>query len=261
MLRLMAIETKCRAAQLVVIPQCLVVAALAALPVTAKGQANESDVPGHVATFNLSVLAMRTDSMRISVIQGSDTTPVGQLWDRLDRFVGADGSALVRRVYRTENQLFGPHLDTAIAFDGSLRPIYKRTYSTIGADSLAFHDSVVVGWAMDSDHQRVRLRRQLPANVYDPSALDLILRSSDLDEDRVIIVPVYLASSDSVIAVRAHVSRVEDVAQRDGKVVSTWRIDVQFGDLRSRMWIDRESRALVQQAITLGPTAAMYMLR
>src|SRR5690606_11819007 len=91
-------------------------------------------------------ILLGVDSMSIAIVQGQDTVPVGELWDEVGIIDGPDGKPMVRRVYRTINRVFGPHLDTTVSSLPDFAPVSTRTYSSVVADSLAFGPKAVSGW-------------------------------------------------------------------------------------------------------------------
>ena len=199
--------------------------------------------------------------MSIAMIRGPDTIPAGQLWDEIRLLSDSDGQVQIMRSYRTINRIFGPHLDSTFALAPDLRPIRRWSSSESASDSIVYRADSAIGWAESQDGSRRIIGRQIPRDIVDPSSFDLIVRTAELSPDYNFSVQTYLASQDTVATLTATVVGAERVRQRDGSLVDCWRVQGDFANLPVTMWVDKVTRALVQETIRLSPYIAMYMLR
>jgi hypothetical protein len=199
--------------------------------------------------------------MSIAIIQGQDTIPVGELWDEIGIIEGPDGKTMVRRVYRTINRVFGPHLDTTVSSLPDFAPVSKRTYSSVVADSLAFGPTDVRGWVETQTGGMRSIHRRLPPGLIAAGSFDLLVRTAALGPGWTTETNAYLAAFDSIHQLRAVVTGAETLRQRDAEQVETWRVEGTFGDLPLTMWIHKQTRAMVQELIRVTPDVAMLMRR
>lgn len=211
-------------------------------------------------SLDLGRLRQGVDSMSIAIVRGNDTTPVGQLWDEIRFFNGPDGAQL-RRVYWTINEAFGPTLDSTFSMAPDLKPIRRWSSGRFASDSIVYRGDSASGWADGPSPPRRVVARQVPVGIIDPSSFDLVVRTAELSPDYVLSVRSYLAWQDSVVTLTARVLSTEPIRQRDGAVVDCWKVEGDFDNLRVIMWVDKVTRALVQETIHLTPDIAMYMLR
>ncbi len=231
-------------------PVCLVVSLLLAAPLCAQG-----------LSLDIGRLTLGVDSMSISMLRSGTEVPVGSLWDELLIVPGPGDVAYAQRVYRTENRVFGPHLDTVVAVLPTLRLVYRRTIARIMTDSIGVAHDSLIGWTENADGVRKGIRRPLPIGVIDAGSFDLLVRGHDWTPGASFSVRAFLPGQDSLATLHAAFGAAERVRQRDGQDALSWRIDADFSGMAVTMWVDQHSRALVKEIIQVTPDIAMVMVR
>lgn len=202
-------------------------------------------------------LALGTDSLRIILIRQGQEYRLGSLWDELSLVTEA-GEQYLRRVYRTTNELFGPHLDTLMATWPGLEGRSQATYSSLIPSRAARVGNSVVGWrglAGDS----LPIRNLSDAPPWDEALFDLMVRASDLRPDLEISTLAYSVAQDTVHRLNA-VVKGREVLRIGTREYSVWRVDMDSSGLSSTMWIDEADRSLRKQVIRLGPGVEMTMV-
>ena len=232
---------------------CLIIGALSATCATiAQGQ--HADADPHRLTFGM-------DSLDIFVLSGGVERRVGRLWDEVHR-VEIAGASFVRRVYRTENSLFGPTLDSTYFTWPGLRPHAHTSKGTTSAVTVEYRGDSVVGHRSEAPGARLPIARRLQPTVVDAASVELRLRSSSLSIGVRLSEAVYLAAQDSVATVVATVTGQERWrSSLTGQVVDLWVIQMDFAGLSSTLWIDTTSHALVREAVRLTPDVTMMWSR
>lgn len=226
-------------------------AAHLAFAAVASGQASAPDG---------SRLALGTDSLVIYLVRDDARQRVGRLWDELQR-VDVAGRPALRRVYRTENALFGPNLDTVVSRLPDLKPISLWTSGHQASYEARFREDSIVGRRAIGGGSVQPIARVADKTLYDAGTFDLIVRAAPLAEGWSIELPAYLATQDSVVQLRARVTGSETLRRAAARKppVDVWVVDMDFAGLSSTMWIEKQSRALVRQVIRLRPGISMLM--
>jgi len=202
--------------------------------------------------FDAHLLARTTDSMGIAVVREGSSQTVGELWDEL-KDTTIHGVAALRRVYRTVNQLFGPHTETTFVRLADLTLISRRTHSQSTSDSLVLTGDSVLGWRQTEQGTHAPVRRARDPQVIEASFFDALIRAAPIRG--------FISPTDSIATLRAKVIGTEAIQQRNGTGTETWQVDMDFAGLSSTLWIDKKTRALVRQVIRLTPSVQMLMRR
>jgi len=210
--------------------------------------------------FDAHLLARTTDSMGIAVVREGSSQTVGELWDEL-KDTTIHGVAALRRVYRTVNQLFGPHTETTFVRLADLTLISRRTHSQSTSDSLVLTGDSVLGWRQTEQGTHAPVRRARDPQVIEASFFDALIRAAPLSPEYAIAIRGFISPTDSIATLRARVIGTEAIQQRNGTGTETWQVDMDFAGLRSTLWIDKKTRALVRQVIRLTPSVEMLMRR
>jgi hypothetical protein len=209
---------------------------------------------------DLSRLRRGTDSMSIILVRNGDEVPVGQLWDEIID-TSVRGAPALRRVYRTVNAVFGPHAETTVVRTPKLNLLTRRTYAQLASDSVAVGDDSIRGWRDVGQQGRQPIARQADSTAIDGSMFDVLLRAAPLGPGYRIQARAYISTQDTIGVLTAWVTGASPIRQRDMRIVDTWVVAIDFLGLSSTLWIDKESRALVRQVITLSPEIQMLMQR
>jgi hypothetical protein len=216
---------------------------------------------GQRDSVNAARLTLGVDSLEIFLLSGGAERRVGRLWDELQR-IDVNGTTLVRRVYRTENAVFGPTLDTTYSTWPELRPhAHKAEGRTYTADVIYRADSVV-GRRSVTLGTIVPIGRRLSGETTDAASFDLRIRASVLSADFELVSSAYLAAQDSVAQLRARVTGEQRWrAGVTGPIVDVWVVQMDFVGLASTLWIDKATRALVRQTLRLAPEVTIMWTR
>ncbi len=212
------------------------------------------------AQHELAPIAPRLDSMRMVLIRPTDERDIGMLYDEVMVVEGSEGRQL-RRVYRTENALFGDHRDTVFSTVPELKPLSHRTVSGPALEDLQFRKDSIVGWVEAEGRPRALVRRVADSALYDGHTFDLLIRRAPLEDGFTLEVPVLLTSRDTVAKVSAIVTGSASVPVEGGRAAETWVVLLDFAGVRSTMWIEKESRRLAKQVIELQPGVDILMDR
>jgi hypothetical protein len=215
---------------------------------------------GQAYRFDPKPIRTGLDSMAIFLVRQGTPAAIGQLWDEIVPAPGSQDHAW-RRVYRTQNQVFGPHLDTTVVPLPALTLIGRRTRSALFSDSLVGDNGRIRGWYQQGQKPPTTVTRDLPAGVIESSFYDLAVRAAPLAPGYTLTLSGYTSSQDSVLTLSSTVQGEEEITQRDGQKRATWRVEMTFGGLPSVMWIDKDTRALVKQTIDLGQGNQILMQR
>jgi hypothetical protein len=173
-------------------------------------------------SFQVSKLALGTDSVAISIQQDGKERSIGLAWDQLALVTGQPRR--LSRVYRMENNLLGPLLDTVVFDLPSLRTWSRRTISKINSDSLFVVGDSVFGWQQVQDGARQAVALSLPRDVIDANAFDLVIRSTDWKPGLERTWSAFLPTSPTPVSLGAKLEGMEVVHQRNGTEVNCWRI-------------------------------------
>lgn len=177
------------------------------------------------------------DTLAVFLIRGSDTTRTGTIVDHLR----AEKDRLIR-VYTTTDAVLGNGIDTIVSSLDGLRPLSYATHSASRIARLSFQPSEVHGWTRLPNGDSVTIQQALPADVFDGSSFDLILRASALGPDVKLVVPAFLLGSNTVSTLSGSVTGTDVVDQR-----SCWVVNANFAGMPVTFWIDKETRRLRRQ--------------
>ena len=209
---------------------------------------------------DLTLLRRGTDSMSIALVRNGTETPAGQLWDNLSDISFGGGPAL-RRIYRTVNQIYGPHAETTVVRIPELSLLSRRTYSQFASDSLVESGDSIRGWREAGQRGRVQVSRLADRAAIDGSLFDALVRAAPLAPGYRIEARAYVGSQDTTAVLTATVSGTAPIRRRDMRVVDTWVVEMDFLGLSTTLWIDKGTRDLVRQVIHLSPEIQILMQR
>ena len=229
----------------------LLLVSVALLLDTAGAVAQATHVPG----VDGKRLRLGIDSMAVYLVQGRDSVPTGMLWDEL-RVVDENGSAVLQRVYRSQDQVMGVRVDTLVDQYSSLLALRHRSRSSRSQEFLDFTSGRVRGWVRLANGDSSDVDVAIPPSVHNGNSFDLILRAAPLATGWSTEVPSFLASTRSIVPLRARVVGREVI---DGE--SCWRVDADFGGTAVSFWIHEQSRDLWQQVMHLGPDLQVLFRR
>lgn len=227
----------------------------------ALSMASASVVPRQQPDIDARRLALGVDSLEIFLLSGGTERRIGRLWDEVQQ-VDIGGASLVRRVYRTENAVFGPTLDTTFSTWPELRPHSHRSVARIASADVEYRGDSAVGKRSVNAGKPSPIARRLPASVTDGASFDLIVRASALSAGSRVFAIAYLAVQDSVAGLSAIV--IGEEAWRStlsGQQLDLWVVEMDFGGLASTLWIDKATRALARQTIRLAPDVTIMWTR
>ncbi|MBC7841636.1 MAG: hypothetical protein H7099_04965 [Gemmatimonadaceae bacterium] len=206
-------------------------------------------------------LPLGVDSLDIYLLSGGAERRVGRLWDELQR-VDVAGASLARRVYRTENAVFGPTLDTTYSKWPDLRPRAHWSEGRTSAVEVAYRGDSVVGHRSTTLGTVVPITRRLPRTVTDGASFDLLVRASVLTRGLRLSSTAYLAAADSVALISALVTGDEQWRTNlGGEIVNVWVVQMDYAGLASTLWIDKATHALIRQTIRLAPDITIIFSR
>ena len=208
---------------------------------------------------DLTLLRRGTDSMSIALVRNGTETPAGQLWDNLSDISFGGGPAL-RRIYRTVNQIYGPHAETTVVRIPELSLLSRRTYSQFASDSLVESGDSIRGWR-EVGQRRVQVSRLADRAAINGSLFDAFVRAAPLAPGYRIEARAYVGSQDTTAVLTATVSGTAPIRRRDMRVVDTWVVEMDFLGLSTTLWIDKGTRDLVRQVIHLSPEIQILMQR
>jgi hypothetical protein len=197
-------------------------------------------------------LTLGADTLWTYFVRGRDTMPTGFVVDHLQR-ARQDGQEILRRVYRSENRLTGPQVDTLIDLWPSLAPRGHRSYSARGIERLEFSSSRAQGHIRMPTGDSIAVDVALPSAVYNSATFDLTLRAAPLSESWRTTIPTFVTSTRSVVSMNA---RVAGSAVIDGR--ECWRVEAEFMAMPVTFWIAKDDRSLRQQV--LRPQAGVSFL-
>jgi hypothetical protein len=200
-------------------------------------------------------LALMVDSMTIYVVRGQDTVPAGMLWDELTR-VEENGVDLLHRVYRSRDRVLGMRVDTLVDHYSTLIAVRHRSRTARTEALLDFSEQRVVGWVRLPDGDSTAVDVAVPLAVYNGSSFDLVIRSAPLAYGWSADVPSFVASTRTVVPLRARVVSREQI---DGE--ECWRVDGDFGGTPVSFWIQEHTRDLCQQVMQIGPEMQILFRR
>src|SRR2546430_2291002 len=145
--------------------------------------------------FDPRLLRRGVDSMSISLVRDGTPTIVGELWDELGD-ITVRGAPALRRVYRTINQAFGPHLETTMVRLPELTLLFRRTYSQATSDSVGAYGDSLRGWRDTGQGARAAISR--PAlSLIEGSLFDVLIRGAPLSPSYSVRAQAYLSTQDS----------------------------------------------------------------
>lgn len=198
-------------------------------------------------------LTLGSDSLAIFIVRGADTVQTGWMRDLLSADE-ENGRPVLRRVYVSADRILGMRVDTIVDARESLAPIRLRDHSARGGAFLDFSAGQVTGWMQLASGDSVAVQSVLPAEVYNSSSFDLVLRAADLSQNWRAEIPAFLPSTRSVVQLQAQVEGAETVGGR-----TCWRVQANFAGTPVTFWIDQESRALCKQVMVLGPGVQLML--
>lgn len=204
-------------------------------------------------------VALGKDSLAVWFSQGSPERQIGRAWDELALVDGPD--ARLWRVYRMENALFGPLLDTVVFELPSLRTFSRRTIGYLNSDSLFVMGDTVRGWQQRRNEPREPVVLYLPPGTIDANAFDLAIRATDWAPGVTREWQAYLPGQPGFLKMGARFEGMEVVRQRDGREIECWRILGDYAGSPVTFWIDPRDRGMVKQSIGLSRGAVMVLAR
>lgn len=204
--------------------------------------------------FDGRALRLGRDSMRITMVRNDQRDSIGTLWNELS----LDGATL-KRVYRSENLLFGAHLDTLVSDWPALTARTQRTYSSIIRVSADYRNGGVSGWRWVSVNDTIVIRNLSKAPPYDAAMFDIMLRATDFAKDTTLSIQAFSAGQDTVLTLAAHFAGTERITVGE-QSFETWKIEMDFAGMSSALWIEPQTRRLIRQIIRLREGIEMEMV-
>ena len=189
-------------------------------------------------------IAVRTDTLRVRFVQGSDTTETGMIVDAISVEVVRGRHALVR-VYQSNDRLLGTRRDSIVDARSTLRPIAHVSVSTRSQERLEFAADRVTGTVTLASGEPVAVDKPLAAGLLNSSSFDLALRSAPLAAGWGARFMAFVPSTRETVTLRARVSGVDTIGGR-----ACWRVEAEFTGLPVSFWIDQADRRLCRQVMT-----------
>ncbi|MDX2121113.1 MAG: hypothetical protein SF070_08700 [Gemmatimonadota bacterium] len=218
-----------------------------------------SGVRAQAPGADIARVALGKDSLAVWFSQGGPERQIGRAWDELALVAGPPSR--LWRVYRMENELFGPLLDTVVFELPSLRTFSRRTIGYLNSDSLFLVGDTVRGWQQRRNEPREPVALYLPPGTIDANAFDLAIRATDWAPGVTREWQAYLPGQRSFLRMGARYEGVEMVRQRDGREIECWRILGDYAGSPVTFWIDPRDRGMVKQSIGLSRGAVMVLAR
>lgn len=146
------------------------------------------------------LIAQRTDTLTISIVNGGDTTHAGLAIDRVFRGTLDDGREIISRIFETNSPLLGVSRQRMVDLVDSLRPVRHFVRSPARIAELEFDGVEVRGWtrAIDGGDRREIVDFIAPG-VINSASFDLFVRSMELE----------LGSSASIAAYNGRTSTID----------------------------------------------------
>ena len=196
-----------------------------------------------------------SDTLEVFFVRGIDTTRTGTLIDEVS-FLESGDRLLLRRVYRSQDNVLGARIDTLTDDGISLRPVSHRSRTSSALEFLEFSTTAVNGWLLLANGDSVAVSVPVEGDFYNASSFDLVLRASPLHDSWKVSVPSFFAGSRSMAELHA---RVEGTDTLEGR--PTWRVQADFGGTPVTFWVDKDSRRLTRQWMQFRPDAGILFAR
>jgi hypothetical protein len=222
------------------------IVSLFAMPMSALAQTHPS--------FDGRSLSLGLDSMQITLVRDSLKETIGTLSNELS----VKGATLTR-VYRSNNVLFGTHVDTLVSDWPTLRARSQRTTSTAVSVAADYAGGKVTGWRRQLPGDTVAIANLQNAPPYDAAMFDVLVRATDFTKDSVLTVQAFSAGNDTVLTLSARYAGAERVTL-GVSAYDAWKVEMDFAGMSSTMWIEPKSRRLLKQIIRLQPNIHLMMV-
>ena len=192
-------------------------------------------------------LHLVSDSLEVYVVRMGQQQRTGVVVDRLDT-VRVNGQTMLRRIYRTADEVLGHSVDTLVDAYSTLEPQRVRSRSDRVTEQLDWRANRVVGVVKEPDKPSRAVDSPVPAGWYNSASFDLILRASPLADGYEVAVPTFSGREGSHV-MTAKVTGSESLPGHG----DTWRLDADFAGLPVTFWISKTSRRLVRQVMHVAP--------
>lgn len=192
-------------------------------------------------------LRLVSDSLEVYFVRMGQQKRTGVVVDRLDT-VRVNGQTMLRRIYRTTDEVLGHGVDTLVDAYSTLEPQSVRSRSDRVTERLDWQGNRLVGVVEEADKPSRAVDSPVPPGWYNSASFDLILRASPLAEGYEVAVPTFSGRQGS----RVMTAKVTGSESLEGQG-DTWRLDADFAGLPVTFWISKTSRRLVRQVMHVGP--------
>jgi len=186
-------------------------------------------------------LTLGSDTLIAFLVRGSDTTQIGRVVDELSER-SMNGRRVLHRIYRSDNQLSGPSLDTLIDEFEALRPISQRSRSGRAIELVEFTDRRASGVVLQPTGDSLLVDVGLPQTVFSSSSFDLVLRAAPLADGWTTTVPSFVTSTRVVVPMHARVAGTERIGADE-----CWRVEAEYMGMSVAFWVAQQSRKLCRQ--------------
>jgi hypothetical protein len=201
---------------------------------------------GNAFSQDARLLVPGVDTLATYLIRGTDTMRTGTVIDEIS-IDTASKERVVRRVYRSSDEVLGQRVDTLIDAFPSLAPRAHRSRSSRTLEFLEFATGRASGWIRLVNGDSVSVDRPIDPGVVNASSLDLVLRTSPLSPTWQATINTFIASMKAAVPMHARVDGEEAIRGR-----AAWRVRADFAGTPVTFWIDKKSRALLRQVMRLG---------
>lgn len=203
--------------------------------------------------FDGRVLSLGIDSMQISLVRDSLKESIGTLRNEMRV---QDGK--LTRIYRTDNALFGAHLDTLVSDWPALTARSQRTTSSYISVSADYAAGKVTGWRRQTPDSAVAIANLSNVPPYDAAMFDVLVRTTDFSKDSVVTVQAFSAGHDTVLTLSARYAGADALTIGEA-TYDAWKIEMDFAGMSSTLWVEPKTRRLLKQIIRLSNNTQILM--
>ena len=144
----------------------------------------------------------------------------------------------------------GEILDSALAYQATLAPIWQHSHQPTKTQMLDFDANGVTGVVTPKDSAARPVSHPLGERAFDTTNLNELIASLPYTKGYSVVLPFYTFEQGIIERDTVAVSGIERIAAPGGAMRAAWKVSFSDPIITSTFWIDQETRKILRQDVT-----------
>jgi len=196
---------------------------------------------------------------KIVLVESGEEKYIGMVYEEIVRIKISGQAGLRRSQVIKSNQLGNRNAATEV-FRDTFHPHSHLDITEDYSLTLRYQDDVVVGEKMFSSGEIQKINTDLPANIFDAHAAEMVLRLLPYQKIDSATLPVFHGTKNQTIDIEVKV-RGKETYQSPAIKTGAWVIHTVWGESEQMYWISEEERLILKQSTVMDENTRLEFIR